>query len=54
MLYMDTIKKGKKTYYSLDRAAIIYGCTKKTLHEWIRTGKGEKIKFGSATFMRKI
>ena len=49
---MDTLKVKDKKYYSLQKAAQIYNVTVKTIHQWIKEGKMEKKKLGSASFVR--
>ena len=49
---MDTLTVGEKKYYSIEKAELMFSVTKKTIHIWIREGKLEKKKLGSATFVR--
>ncbi|MCF8218766.1 MAG: helix-turn-helix domain-containing protein [Bacteroidales bacterium] len=50
---MDTLIFQEKKYYSLKKAAEMYGVTLKTIHQWIKEGKFEKKKVGSATFVKE-
>jgi excisionase family DNA binding protein len=50
---MDTLIFQEKKYYSLKKAAKMYGVTLKTIHQWIKEGKLEKKKVGSATFVKE-
>ena len=43
-----------KTYYSMNKAKEVYSVSEKTLHEWAKTGKAEKKKIGSSTFIRQL
>lgn len=51
---MDAIKIKDITYYSIQRATLEYGVTKKTLYEWIKEDKMEIKTIGTVKFVRKI
>lgn len=51
---MDTLTIQDRKYYSLKAAAEFYGVTLKTIHQWIKEGKMEKKKIGSASFVRVV
>ncbi len=49
---METLTIKDKKYYSIKQAALIYDVTPKTIHQWVKEGKMEKKKIGSASFFR--
>lgn len=48
----STVTVGDKKFFSLNQAALVYDVTVKTIHQWVKEGKMEKKKIGSATFVR--
>jgi len=51
---MDTLRIGDKVYYSIQKAALMYGVTEKTIYEWIKKEFTDNKKVGNQTFVRKI
>jgi hypothetical protein len=55
MKVLDKINSAGKTYYSIAYFMEIYSLkTRKTVYDWLTTGKAEKMKIGPASFFRKV
>jgi predicted site-specific integrase-resolvase len=49
---MDTLTIKDQKYFSIKAAVEKYQVSRKTIHQWIKEGKMEKKKIGSASFVR--
>jgi hypothetical protein len=49
---MDTLLAGGNTWYTIPKAIIVYNISKVTIYNYIKEGRMEKRKIGSATFVR--